>query len=175
MVRFLVRVVVGLLVLAAILYGVGTTMPRDHQVSSRVQLTAPRDSVWAALYAFGDYPKWDSDFKSSVRGKSRRGREVWVQDVGRMTMSVEIKSVQAPSRLVTEIVTDDKSDWGGVWTYDLVANGIGTEVTITEDGWIKSPLFRVMMRVMGTHSTMDGMLKSLGARFGDQVTPEHIK
>jgi len=175
MVRFLVRIVVVLLVLAAILYGVGSTMPRDHLVASRVQLTAPRDSVWAVLSAFGDYPKWDSDFKSSVRGKPHRGREVWVQEAGRMTMSLEVKSAQAPSRLVTEIVTDDKSDWGGVWTYDLVANGIGTEVTITEDGWIKPPLFRVLMRVMGTHATMDGVLKSLGARFGDQVAPEHIQ
>lgn len=175
MMRFLVRLAVGLLVLVAIVYGIGMTMPRDHQASSRIQLTAPRDSVWAVLRAFGDYPRWDQDFKSSVRGTSRSGRETWVQDVGRMTMSVGIKSVQAPSRLVTEIVTDDKSDWGGVWTYDLVANGIGTEVTITEDGWIKSPLFRVMMKVMGSHATMDGVLKALGARFGDQVTPEHIK
>jgi len=175
MIRLFVRLVVALLVLAAVLYGVGMTMPLDHQVSSRVQLTAPRDSVWAVLHAFGDYPKWDSDFKSSVRGKSRNGREVWVQDVGRMTMSVGIKSVQAPSRLVTEIVTDDKSNWGGVWTYDLASNGIGTEVTITEDGWIKSPLFRVMMKLMGSHSTMDGVLRALGAHFEDQVTPEHIK
>ena len=175
MMRFLVRVIVGLLVLAAIGYGVGMSMPREHTVASRIQLTTPRDSVWAVLRAFGDYPKWDKDFKSSVRGTSRSGRELWVQDVGGMTMSVEFKSVQAPSRMVTEIVTDEKSDWGGVWTYDLVANGSGTEVTITEEGWIKSPFFRVMMKAMGTYSTMDGVLKALGARFGEQVTPEHVK
>jgi uncharacterized protein YndB with AHSA1/START domain len=175
MIRFLKRLVVGLLVLAAVVYGAGLTMPRDHQARSRVQLTAPRDSVWAVLRAFGDYPQWDKDFKSSVRGKSSSGRETWVQDVGGMTMAVEFKSVDAPSRLVTEVVTDDKSDWGGVWTYNLVTNGVGTEVTITEDGWIKSPIFRVMMKLMGTHSTMDGVLKALGARFGDQVVPEHVK
>ena len=175
MMRFLVRVIVGLLVLAAIGYGVGMSMPREHTVASRIQLTTPRDSVWAVLRAFGDYPKWDKDFKSSVRGTSRSGRELWVQDVGGMTMSVEFKSVQAPSRMVTEIVTGEKSDWGGVWTYDLVANGSGTEVTITEEGWIKSPIFRVMMKAMGTYSTMDGVLKALGARFGEQVTPEHVK
>lgn len=175
MMRFLGRVVVGLLVLAAAVYGAGMTMPRDHVVASRIQLTASRDTVWAVLRAFGNYPKWDSDFKSSVRGKSRSGREVWVQDVGGMTMSVEFKSVQAPSRMITEVVTDEKSAWGGVWTYDLVANGSGTEVTITEDGWIKSPFFRVMMKAMGTHSTMDGVLKHLGAHFGEQVTPEHVR
>lgn len=173
MARFLVRVVVVLVVLVGVIYGFGLTLPRDHVVSSRVQLTAPRDSVWAVVRDFGSYPSWDNDFKSSVRGKSRTGRETWVQESGGMTMAIEMKSVQAPARLVTEIVTDDKSDWGGVWTYDLVANGVGTEVTITEVGWIKSPIFRVMMKLMGSHSTMDGVLKALGARFGDQVTPEH--
>ena len=98
--KLLVRVVVGLLVLMACVYGVGLTMPRDHLVSSRIQLTAPRDSVWAVLRAFGDYPKWDTDFKSSVRGKARNGHEVWVQDVGGMTMSIEVKDVQPPARLV---------------------------------------------------------------------------
>ena len=175
MLKFIVRAIIALLALVGIVYGAGMTMPREHLASSRIQLTAPRDSVFAVLRAFGNYPRWNPDFKSSVRGQSRRGRETWVQEVGGMTMSVEFKTVEAPSRMVTEVVTDEKSDWGGVWTYDLVANGSGTEVTITEDGWIKSPLFRVMMKAKGTHSTMDGVLKSLGARFGEQVTPEHVK
>jgi hypothetical protein len=173
--RFLKRVVITLVVLAACFYGFGMTLPREHTVSSRIQLTAPRDSVWATLRNFGDYPKWDTDFKSSVRGASRNGHEVWVQEAGGMTMSLEFKEVRAPSRLVTEIVTDEKSQWGGVWTYDLASSGAGTDVTITEVGWIKSPIFRVMMNFMGTHSTMDGVLKHLGAKFGEQVTPEHVK
>ena len=90
-------------------------------------------------------------------------------------MSMEFTQVRPPARLVTEIVTDEKSQWGGVWTYELASNGTGTEVTITEEGWIKSPIFRVMMKVMGTHRTMDGVLKHLGAKFGEQVSPEHVK
>ncbi len=172
--KFLKRVVILLVVLVACVYVVGRRMPREHTVSSRVQLTAPRDSVWAVLRNFGDYPKWHSDFKSSVRGRPRGGHEVWVQDVGGMTMSVELIQVRPPSLLVSEIITDEKSQWGGVWTYELASTGIGTEVTITEAGWIKSPFFRVMMKVMGTHSTMDGVLKHLGARFGEMVRPEHV-
>ena len=175
MLRFLRRIIVLGLVLGALAYGIGWTMPRDHVASSRIQLSAPRDSVWAVLRNFGDYPKWDTDFKSSVRGESHNGRETWVQESGGMTMSIAITQAQPPSRLVTEIVTDEKSAWGGVWTYDIVSNGAGTEVTITEEGWIKSPPFRVMMKLMGVHSTMDGVLKNLGARFGDTVTPEHLK
>ncbi len=172
--KFLMRLAIILVVLVACVYLVGARMPREHTVASRVQLTASRDAVWAALRDFGNYPTWHSDFKSSVRGAPRSGHEVWVQDVDGMTMSVEVIESQAPSRLVTEVVTDETSQWGGFWTYDLVANGTGTEITITEQGWIKSPFFRVMMKMMGTHSTMDGVLKSLGAKFGETVTPEHL-
>ena len=173
--KLLVRTIIGLLVLIAVVYGVGMALPRNHLVSSRIRLSAPRDSVFAVLRAFGDYPKWDKDFTSSVRGPSRNGHEVWVQEANGMTVSIELTSIQDPSRLVSWIVTSEKSDWGGVWTYDLVATGSGTTVTITEKGWIRSPIFRVMMKAMGTHSTMDGLLKALGTRFGEQVKPEHVK
>lgn len=172
--KFLKRAVIVLVALVACVYVVGLRLPREHRVSSRIQLTASRDTVWAVLRNFGDYPKWHPDFKSSVPGERRNGHEVWVQDVGGMTMSVEFVEMRPPSYLVTEIITDEKSQWGGVWTYDLVSSGAGTEVTITEAGWVKSPFFRVMMKVMGTHSTMDGVLKHLGAKFGEMVTPEHL-
>jgi hypothetical protein len=172
--KFLIRAVVVLVVLCCVVYGYGYTLPRDHTVSSRVQLTASRDSVWAVLRAFGDYPKWDKDFASSVKGTARNGHEVWVQESGGMTMSVELTEITPPSKLVSEIITDESSSWGGIWTYEVAANGSGTQVTITEVGWIKPPIFRVMMKLMGPHKTMDGVLKALGARFGEQVMPEHV-
>ena len=172
--KFLMRVVIVLVVLVACVYVVGARMPREHTVASRIQLTASRDAVWATLRNFGDYPSWHSDFKSSVKGAPRSGHEVWVQVVDGTSMSVEVIESRSPSRLVTEVVTDEKSQWGGFWTYGVAANGAGTEVTITEEGWVKSPFFRVMLKMMGTHSTMDGVLKNLGAKFGEMVTPEHL-
>ncbi|MBM3908049.1 MAG: SRPBCC family protein [Gemmatimonadetes bacterium] len=173
--RILKKLLIVLVLIVAAVFVAGLSMPKTHKASSRVQLTASRDSVWAVLRNFGEYPKWHPDFKSSVRGERREGREVWVQDVNGMTMSIMVLEIQPPSFLVTEVVTDEKSQWGGIWTHELVANGTGTEVTITEEGWVKSPFFRVMMKLMGTHSTMDGVLRNLGAKFGEQVTPEHLK
>jgi hypothetical protein len=169
------KLLIGVVLILAAVFVAGLSMPREHKASSRIQLTASRDSVWAVLRNFGDYPNWHPDFKSSVRGERREGREVWVQEVNGMTMSVMLLEIQPPSWLVTEVVTDEKSQWGGVWTYELAANGSGTEITITEEGWVKSPFFRVMMKLMGTHATMDGVLKHLGAKFGEQVSPEHVK
>lgn len=173
--RFLKWFVVIVILLVCGVYAYGTTLPRDHVVSSRIPLNASQDSVFAVLRAFGDYPKWDTDFKSSVKGESRNNHEVWVQESGGMTMSIELTEIRPPSRIVSEIVTDSTSSWGGVWTYEVESVSGGSLVTVTEEGWIKAPIFRVMMKLMGPHSTMDGMLKHLGARFGEQVTPEHLK
>ncbi len=172
--RFLKKLILLLVVLAAGVYAYGMSLPKEHTASSRIQLTASRDSVWAVLRACGDYPKWDPDFKSVTKGERRNGHEVWVEDFGGMSMTIELTDVRAPSLMVTEIVADEKASWGGTWTYQVAAAGAGTEVTITEDGWLKPPLFRVMMKMMGAHSNIDGVLKHLGARFGEQVTPEHV-
>ncbi len=52
--RFLKRTVIVLVLLVVCVYVVGMRMPREHTVSSRIQITAPRDSVWATLRNFGD-------------------------------------------------------------------------------------------------------------------------
>ncbi|MHB1299145.1 MAG: hypothetical protein ACYC0B_11505, partial [Gemmatimonadaceae bacterium] len=63
---------------------------------------------------------------------------------------------------------------GGRWTYAIVRTASGTEVTITETGWIEPPLYRVVMKVRGgPHRTLDSYLRSLGAKFGEIVTPRH--
>ncbi len=50
----------------------------------------------------------------------------------------------------------------------------GTEVTVTEEGWVEPALFRVVMKLRGgAHKTIDGYLRSLGAHFGETVSPRH--
>ena len=53
---------------------------------------------------------------------------------------------KAPSLLVREIVGDDLP-FGGTWTYALAEENGATRVTLTEDGFIKPPLFRAMARL----------------------------
>ncbi|NIN10341.1 MAG: hypothetical protein GTN62_03355 [Gemmatimonadales bacterium] len=50
----------------------------------------------------------------------------------------------------------------------------GSTITITEDGDIYNPIFRVMSRLfLGYHATMDGYLTALGRKLGEEVTPVH--
>jgi hypothetical protein len=65
-------------------------------------------------------------------------------------------------------VIDPAGDFGGTWTYDLApGEGGGTQVTITEDGEIYNPIFRVVARfITGYEATMESYLDALAAHVG---------
>jgi hypothetical protein len=61
--------------------------------------------------------------------------------------------------------------WGGTWTTEITAAPGGSTMRITEDGYVNNPLFRFLSRfVFGYSDTLDSYMKSLGAKFGEQVT-----
>ena len=43
--------------------------------------------------------------------------------------------------------------------HELELEGTGTRVRLTEDGWVRNPIFRVMMYAFGPHRTLDGYLR----------------
>jgi hypothetical protein len=53
----------------------------------------------------------------------------------------------------------------------IVPDGSGSRITITENGEIYNPIFRVVSRAMGYTSTLDAYLESLAVKLGDQYTP----
>ena len=65
--------------------------------------------------------------------------------------------------------------FGGTWTYALEPAGAGTRITVTEEGYVSNPLFRVMMKAMGVHRTADGYLRALGSKLGERVEPSHVE
>ena len=84
-----------------------------------------------------------------------------------------IEESTPPTRLVTRIDAAPDAVLGGRWVYELAAEGTGTTGTVTEEGWVGNPLFRLMSRLGGQHGSIDGYLKALGRRFGVDVNPEH--
>jgi hypothetical protein len=72
---------------------------------------------------------------------------------------------------VTRIVPPDNAPFGGRWIYELEAVPGGTRLTVTEEGWIRNPLFRAMGHAMGLDRTIKGYLRSLGRRFGENAEP----
>jgi uncharacterized protein YndB with AHSA1/START domain len=170
----IIRIIVGLAILAAIILAIGLAMPKNHRAESRVTLEKGIDDVWAVVRNPAALVGIWSELKSSRRTQGAGGREVWEQDAGGFPMRLIIESSDPPRRLVTRIDADEQAAFGGTWTYTLSSAGNGTAVSIVEDGYVNNALFRVMMTLMGKHRTLDGYLKALGDKFDEAVKPEHV-
>lgn len=172
--RFLLLIGLAVLVVVGLAYGYGSSLPREHQVASRVTLAQPTETVWAVVRnpaaLVGTWPK----LTRAQRVADAGGREIWEEEVDGFAMRIAISETRPPVRLVTTIQADDDADFGGRWTYQLAAVQGGTELTITEAGWIRSPLYRVMGRMFGLHASIEGYLKAIGQHFNEGVRPERV-
>ena len=170
-----IKIVIALVAVVAVVYGIGLALPREHRATSRITLQTPPDAVWPAVRNLdGLLGSW-KELESAGRVADQDGKEVWQQKADGFEMKLIIEEATAPSRLVTRIDAPPDAPFGGTWTYELAPEGAGTRVTITEDGYVGNPIFRVMMKAMGTHRTLDGFLTGLATKFGQHVTPEHVK
>jgi uncharacterized protein YndB with AHSA1/START domain len=168
---FIVGGLVGLLILLVI---VGMLLPRNHVAASSIELAKPPAEVWGVVRDIGQVPTFWTDIKSSERQPDREGHEVWVQTMKNgFTLPLEIDEDRPPSRLVSRIAMEGKAPFGGSWIYEIAESGTGSRVTVTEDGWVDNPFFRVVSRIMGHHATLDSYLRALGKRFGENVQPVH--
>lgn len=172
---FVKKLVIIAIVIVGGLYLWGRSLPREHSSASTITLVARPDTVYAVIRNIRGTANWWSDVQAvtPVVGKPR---ESWEQDMGSMgKLRIEVTSAVPGSQLVTTILNDDQQDWGGTWTYEVTTTGSGTEVRITEDGWVAAPFFRVFSKLMGPHRTMDSYLSSLAAHFGEVASPRHPK
>jgi hypothetical protein len=156
---------VGLLVLVA---AIGMVLPRAHLAARRVTLARPPADVWRAIADLDAQPAWRRGLRRIERLDGERFREHTSH--GAITYAIE--EARAPERRVTRIV-DDNLPFGGRWIYELAPDGGGTRLTITEDGFIKNPIFRVLSKtVFSTTSTIEAFLRDLGTHLGSPAHPE---
>lgn len=173
-----VLIIVGALLAAVvIIFVVGSLLPRDHVASSSIVVKQPRESVWRVVRDIGNLPTVWNEVVSSQRAAdtSGGGREVWEQKTkGGWGMRFIVTEDTPPERLVMTIDAAPDAPFGGTWTYELTQENGGTRLTVTERGYINNALFRFMSRfIFGYHTTQDGYLKAMGAKFGEQVQPSH--
>ena len=123
----------GLLVLVAAVVAVGLLLPRNHKASRTLRLTRPPADVWPVL----------------------------IQATEASDVPVDVLERDPPRRLVTR-VTEKEKNFGGTWTIMIAPTASGSDVTITEDGWVANPIFRFVSRfLIGHHATMDTLLKNV--------------
>jgi uncharacterized protein YndB with AHSA1/START domain len=172
--QWILLLIGGVIALVLGLVVVGLLLPRAHVATSRIEVTRPPGDVWAVIRDLGQVPSFWTEVKTSVRAPDRNGHETWTQAMKNgFTIGLEIVEDQPPHRLVTRMVLEGKAPFGGSWIYEVAASGSGSQVTLTEDGWVDNPFFRVVSRIMGYHATLDSYLRALGRKLGEGVTPVH--
>jgi uncharacterized protein YndB with AHSA1/START domain len=163
---------VGLLAAVGFVFIVGLLMPRHHRASRAALFAAAPESIWSVLTDFPNQPSWRPGIRSvdlvSVQDGVRTIREV---DSHKQTIDYTVDVFEPPRRMVTRI-TSKNLPFGGSWTYELIPEGGGTRLRITEDGEIYPPPFRYVARCMGYTATMEKYLKALGHKLGSDVRPE---
>ena len=162
----------GVLVVAmVVIVIVGLLIPKTHTASRQVTYNQDPHVLWQAISDFEHHAEWRPDIKRVERLEDRNGHAVWreVRNCGD-TLNMEVIEFEPPKRMITRVV--DNRQFGGTWTWEIELSGdSAAALTITENGEIYNPIFRVVARFfMGYHATMDAFHKALGAKFGEQVS-----
>ena len=73
-------------------------------------------------------------------------------------------------------IVDDEQPFGGTWTWEIEPAASGSRLTITENGFVKSPIFRVMGAVFfSPTATMDAYLRALAKTLGETAEPKELR
>lgn len=153
--------------LVGVIFVVGVLLPREHVASRTLRVNRPPADVWALITDVDAFTSWRSDVKSIERLPVVNGRPAWVEHAGGTAIPLETIEAQPPQRLVLRIA-DPTLPFGGTWTYTVAGTPEGSTLTITEDGFVSNPIFRVMSRVVfGHHATIDGYLKNVANKFNE--------
>jgi uncharacterized protein YndB with AHSA1/START domain len=166
MIRWLLYAVAGLAGLVAVLLVIGWLLPVGHRATVSRTIEADPDRVFRVIAEFARYPEWRTDVdRVEVSGPDGVGQVVR-EFGGHGEIPYRVEALDPPRRLVMRITGD--LPFGGSWTYVTTPEGADrTTVTITEDGEVYNPLFRVLSRfVFGHTATMDTYLRDLARRFG---------
>ena len=167
--------IVGFLMLVVLLVvAIGYALPRSHVASVSAQYAAPPDTLWATLTDVSAFPRWRNDLVRVELLPDENGQRGWREHGRNDVITYRVVASDPPRRLVTRIA-DETLPFGGTWMYELAPAGGGTRLTITERGEVYNPIFRFVSRfVLGYTGTMTTMLRALGAKHGETITPEVV-
>jgi uncharacterized protein YndB with AHSA1/START domain len=171
-----VLIVGGVLVLlVGLLFLVGAFIPRQHRATCRAVLRAAPETIFAVLTDVDGYPTWRPEVRSVRRIEPLDGRPAYVEESKHGPVRYAVESSEPPRRLVLRIA-DDSLPYGGTWTFALAPSAEGTALSITEDGFIGPPPFRVMARFLfGVHATLEQYLSSLARKLGETAVIERVE
>jgi uncharacterized protein YndB with AHSA1/START domain len=172
--KWILIVAGGLVLLVLVLMLIGSLLRREHRATCRATFRASAETLYAALADVDGHAAWRSGVKSVRHLEPLDGKPAFVEESSQGSVRYVVDVDEPPHRRVLRIA-DDSLPYGGTWTFALAPNGTGTTLSITEDGFVKPALFRVLARyVFGYYSTMEQYLTSLAKKLGEAVTVERL-
>jgi uncharacterized protein YndB with AHSA1/START domain len=166
--KWLLIITAILIAIPLILWIIGFFMPRDHVVSRTLKLKQPVDAVWAVISDYDRHAEWQSGYTDVKRLPDRNGKPIYSMNAGGMKMTLELTEIAPPSKLISTIA-DDTLPFGGTWTWELAPTNEGCTLTITERGFVKPALFRVIGGLfIGHDATINKTLRDLAKKFGEE-------
>ena len=152
------------LVLALVAGGLAT--PREHVVARVARLPASLGDVWATIRDVARYAEWRHELETADVVDATQPQLRWRETTTRGSITFGLTAEDAPRRMVARILDDDLP-FTGEWSWQLVPDGDGTRVTITERGSVGNPIFRfIAAHLMGHTKSIDRYLRGLAERHG---------
>ncbi len=172
MIRIVLIVVAVLLVLVALVWIAGAFLPKEHTVTRSARIDASPEKVFALITDAPSYPSWRTGVTSVDMQTSTNGKMRWKEKGKDGEIEFELTEMISPTQVVVTIVSENLP-FGGRWVFALEPDGTGTRLRVTEEGFVKPPPFRFLARfVFGYASTMEGYLRDVGKRFGQEAKVE---
>ena len=170
--RWVLGIVGVLVAVVLIVVVIGYLLPQNHVASMSARYTARPDAIWTSLTDIQAFPQWRPGVVRVEPLPDENGQGGWREHQKHDAVSYRVVESDGPRKLVARIA-DKNLPYGGTWTYELAPADSGTRLTITERGEIYNPLFRFIARfVIGYTGTMNDVMRALGTKHGETVTPE---
>ena len=164
MVKWAVIVGVAMVGLVGLVALVGVFLPKAHRESRTTEFAVAPSVVFDTIAGFARASEWRPDVTQvDVLPDDGRGRVIR-EHTGQGVVPYRVEVYEPPTRLVMRI--DDHSlPYAGAWIYELHPEGAGTRLTITEEGEVFDPVFRVMQKFFfSPYATIDRYVEALHKR-----------
>ena len=141
---------------------VGRRLPERHSATVTREIPAPLGKVAVFVRDVAAHSSWRTGITRIEITERLEGSVRYVEHGSNGRIPFVFREV-VPEREYHSVIDTDALPFGGEWTFTLVAlDSARTQVTIREDGVVRSALFRfVSTYMMGHTRTIDGYLDDL--------------
>jgi uncharacterized protein YndB with AHSA1/START domain len=140
--------------------------PVDHSFSLSGVIEAPQQKVFTLITDVAHGAEWRSAVKSVTVLQKDQNRDHWVEHLDHGQFMTFLATRTDPPARREVLLDDPRASYGGTWIYELAPGPSPNTTTlkITETGFIRSPIYRFVMRhVLGMSHNLNQYMHDIQA------------